>query len=55
MRKEDRIRAGQQSSGDQTHEPKATPEPRESEGTRGSAGDESRKPERPNGRLPLPD
>jgi len=56
MRKEDRVRATQQSSDEpRTHESKPEPPRRETERMRGSATDESRKPQRPQGRLPLPD
>ena len=62
MRKQDRI-ANQQPSGGQ-HSSESKPEPRESERmrgsgaterARGSSSEEPRRPERPQGRLPLPD
>ena len=62
MRKQDRI-ANQQPSGEQ-HSSESKPEPRESERMtgsgstermRGSSSEETRRPERPQGRLPLPD
>jgi hypothetical protein len=55
MRKQDRITNQQQGGEQHPPEPNPDPTPRETERTRGSASEETRRPERPHGKLPLPD